>query len=96
MPFVTREQLRFLCSEAAEGCGVVPLIRERVEPFAAIYPREAAPDFNAALAGPDFSLQPIIRELASGGLVRMFPVPREDERFYRSINTPDDVQEFLA
>ena len=91
MPFVTREQLQFLCSEATDGCGVVPVIRVRAEPLAAIYPRETAPDFSAALAGPDFSLQPLVRKLAAAGTVRMFSVPPEDERFYRSINTPEDL-----
>jgi molybdopterin-guanine dinucleotide biosynthesis protein A len=91
MPFVTREQLEFLCREATEGCGVVPIIREQAEPLAAIYPREAAPDFVSALAGPDLSLQPLVRKLVAAGKVRAFPVPQEDERFYRSINTPADL-----
>ena len=91
MPFVTREQLQFLCSKATEGCGVVPMIGDRAEPLAAIYPRESAPDFAAALAGPDFSLQPLVRKLEGAGKVRMFSVPPEDERFYRSINTAEDL-----
>ena len=91
MPFVTREQLQFLCSEASEGCGVVPLVRERAEPLAAIYPREAAPDFISALGGSDFSLQPLVGKLAAAGKVRLFPVPPEEERFYRSINSPADL-----
>lgn len=91
MPFVTREQLQFLLTEATEGCGVVPIVGERAEPLAAIYPREAAPDFISALAGPDVSLQPLVRKLAAAGKVQMFSVPPEDERFYRSINTPADL-----
>ena len=91
MPFVTREQLRFLCSLATEGCGVVPMIGERVEPLAAIYPREAAPDFIAALVGPDLSLQTLVRTLAAAAKVRMFPVPQENEQLYRSLNTPEDL-----
>jgi molybdopterin-guanine dinucleotide biosynthesis protein A len=91
MPFVTREQLAFLCSEATESCGVVPLVRDRAEPLAAVYPREAAPDFISALAGPDLSLQPLVQRLAVAGKVRTFSVPREEERFYRSINTPADL-----
>lgn len=91
MPFVTREQLQFLCDKAGEGCGVVPLIGERAEPLAAIYPREAAPDFSAALAAPDLSLQPLVRKLAGAGKVRMLSVPPDEERFYRSINTPEDL-----
>jgi molybdopterin-guanine dinucleotide biosynthesis protein A len=91
MPFMTREQLRFLCSLATEGCGVVSAIGERAEPLAAIYPREAAPDFIAALDGADLSLQPLVRKLAAAGKVRMFAVPPEDEHIFRSINTPQDL-----
>ena len=91
MPFVTRELLQLLWSEATEGCGVVPVVGERAEPLAAIYPSEAAPDFTAALAGSDLSLQPLVRRLAEAGKVRTFLVPPEDERFYRSINTPQDL-----
>ena len=91
MPFVTREQLQFLCSEATEGCGVVPVVGERAEPLAAVYPREAAPEFIAALAGTDFSMQPLVRKLAAAGAVRMWPVPPDEERLYKSINTPADL-----
>ena len=93
MPFVTREQLRLLCSLAAEGRGVVPVIGERAEPLAAIYPREAEQDFIAALAGSDFSLQPLVRKLAAADKIRMFPVPAEDEHLYRSLNQPNDIKE---
>jgi molybdopterin-guanine dinucleotide biosynthesis protein A len=91
MPFVTREQLQFLCCEAAEGCGVVPFVGKRAEPLAAIYPREAEPDFISALAGPDVSLQRLVTKLAAAGKVRTFPVPLEEERLYRSINTLADL-----
>ncbi|HSP46279.1 MAG TPA: molybdenum cofactor guanylyltransferase [Chthoniobacterales bacterium] len=93
MPFVTREQLRLLCTMASEGSGVVPLIGERTEPLAAIYPKEAAVDFAAALAGTDFSLQRIIRKLAADEKVRLYAVPPKDERLYRSVNEPDDFKE---
>jgi molybdopterin-guanine dinucleotide biosynthesis protein A len=91
MPFITREQLRFLCSMATEGCGVVPIIGEQAEPLAALYPREAAPDFIEALAGSDLSLQTLVRKLAVAGKVRMFAVPQHDEHLYRSVNTPEDL-----
>ena len=91
MPFMTREQLQFLCGAATEGCGVVPVVGERAEPLAAIYPSEAAPDFIAALAGPDLSLQTLVRKLDASGKVRMSSVPPHDEQLYRSINTPADL-----
>jgi molybdopterin-guanine dinucleotide biosynthesis protein A len=93
MPFVTREQLRLLCSLVTEGSGVVPVIGERTEPLAAIYPREAAPEFIAALAGTDFSLQRLISKLVAAGKMRTFLVPEQDQRLYLSLNEPDDLKE---
>jgi molybdopterin-guanine dinucleotide biosynthesis protein A len=93
MPFVTREHLRLLCSLAEPGCGVVPIIGERTEPLAAIYPAEAAGDFAAALAGTDFSLQRIIRKLAADEKVCLYAIPVKDEHLYRSLNEPSDFKE---
>jgi molybdopterin-guanine dinucleotide biosynthesis protein A len=93
MPFVTRDQLQFLCSQATDGCGVVPVIGERAEPLAAVYPREAAAEFVAALAGNDFSLQRLIRQLVATGRMRTFPVPVEEEHLYFSLNEPGDIKE---
>ncbi|MEY2520562.1 MAG: molybdenum cofactor guanylyltransferase [Verrucomicrobiota bacterium] len=92
MPFVTREQLRLLCGLVTEGSGVVPMIGERMEPLAAIYPREAAPEFIAALAGTDFSLQRLISKLVAAGKMRTFLVPEQDQRLYLSLNEPNDLK----
>ena len=93
MPFMTREELRTVWDQTQAGEGVVPVIRDRVEPFAAIYPAEVATDFAAALTGNDFSLQGIIRKLAADGKVRLVGVPAEDEHLYRSVNEPSDFKE---
>jgi molybdopterin-guanine dinucleotide biosynthesis protein A len=91
MPFVTREQLRYLRTMVSEGRGVVPVIGQRTEPLAAVYPAAAVGEFAAALAGPDFSLQPIIRKLAADEKVRLYAVLDEDAHFYWSLNEPGDV-----
>jgi molybdopterin-guanine dinucleotide biosynthesis protein A len=93
MPFVTREQLRLLCSLVTPGSGVVPAIGERMEPLAAIYPVEAVPEFVAALAGNDFSLQGLIGKLVAAGKMRTFLVPEQDQRLYLSLNEPNDLTE---
>jgi len=93
MPFMTSEQLDVLRKLAAEGRGVVPVIGERAEPLAAIYPGEAATDFATALAGADFSLQRVIRKLAAQEKVRLLAVPAQGEHFYRSMNEPADFKE---
>jgi molybdopterin-guanine dinucleotide biosynthesis protein A len=91
MPFMTSEQLRFLCSLAIAGRGVVPVVDERAEPLAAIYPREAAVDFAAALAGRDSSLQTLARKLVQAGRVRIVAVAEEERNLYRSVNEPNDL-----
>lgn len=92
-PFMTSEQMKRLCDLADIGCGVVPLIAGRAEPLAAIYAAEALPVFSDALAGTDFSLQPIIRKLAGEGKVKLIAVPAENEHLYRSVNEPGDLKE---
>jgi len=93
MPFMTSEQLAILCELAAEGRGVVPVIGDRAEPLAAVYPAQAALHFAEALAGDDFSLQRVIRKLAADEKVRLFSVPTADEHLYRSANEPGDLAE---
>lgn len=93
MPFMTAEQLSKLWELTRMGRGVVPVIAGRAEPLAAIYPAEAAGDFAAALAGSNFSLQPVIRKLAANQKVRLFSVPAQDRHFYQSVNEPGDFKE---
>jgi molybdopterin-guanine dinucleotide biosynthesis protein A len=96
MPSMNGEQLRELLSSVIEGCGVVPILGEKAEPLAAIYPIEAASDFAAALSGADFSLQRIVRQLATNGKIRLVPISEADAPFYRSVNLPGDLSEFDA
>ncbi len=93
MPFMASGTLLNLCSLAEAGCGVVPMVDQHAEPLAAIYPAEAAADFAGALAGVDFSLQRLIGKLVAAKRVLLFPIPLEDEHFYRSVNAPDDIKE---
>jgi molybdopterin-guanine dinucleotide biosynthesis protein A len=92
MPFITARELGGLLELATEGRGVVPAIGDRAEPLAAVYPAEAAADFQVALAGSDFSLQLIVRTLAEAGKVKLWPVPTERAQLYRSVNEPGDFK----
>jgi len=91
MPFMTSVELGRISSLAQIGYGVVPMIGERAEPLAAVYPVEVSPAFAAALAGPDFSLQTLVRKLAAEEKSRFLPVPAGDEHLYRSVNKPGDL-----
>ena len=91
MPFMTEEYLRRICEQARPGQGAVPIIDDRAEPLAAIYPREAKYDFDRALSGNDFSLQTLIRDLIADGKLRSVEVLVSDVPLFRNLNSPEDV-----
>jgi molybdopterin-guanine dinucleotide biosynthesis protein A len=91
MPFMTSEQMQVLWSLATIGCGVLPMMGDRAEPLAAIYPAEAAPHFAAWLAGRDFSLQTLSRHLVRANRVQTWEVPDNARDFFRSVNEPGDL-----
>ncbi|HKP93276.1 MAG TPA: molybdenum cofactor guanylyltransferase [Chthoniobacterales bacterium] len=93
MPFMTAPKLRELCNLVDEDRGVVPIIGERVEPLAAIYPATGAKEFRCALVGSDFSLRSLVQELAANDKVKVFPISAEESRFYDSVNEPGDLKE---
>lgn len=91
MPLMTASHLRYLCSLAAPGSGIIPLIGERAEPLAAIYPAEAVHDFAAALKRSDFALQPLVRRLMAEGKMHALQVRRDEQSLYRNLNEPVDL-----
>jgi molybdenum cofactor guanylyltransferase len=91
MPFMSTEYLRSLCDKAEPGRGVLPMIDDRAEPLAAIYPRTADVDVNAALRGTDFSLQTLVRKLVAADKLQTVPVKEAEREFFRNINEPADV-----
>ena len=91
MPFMAADYLRELCEKARNGVGVVPLIEDRLEPLAAIYPRGAGVDFASALNGDDFSLQFVVRKLITLGKMQAITVSAEDNLLFRNLNEPADL-----
>ncbi|HEX4638380.1 MAG TPA: molybdenum cofactor guanylyltransferase [Chthoniobacterales bacterium] len=91
MPFMSANYLHQLCEFARAGRGVVPVIDDRAEPLAAIYPRAVNVDLAAALSGNDFSLQPIIQSLIGAGKMRSLVVSPADRPLFRNLNEPDDL-----
>jgi molybdopterin-guanine dinucleotide biosynthesis protein A len=89
MPFMTLGMLRKILERLVENLGVVPVIGDRAEPLAAVYPAHAAADFKAALAGTDFSLQRLVVNLMVEHKVKLWPIEKSAANFYRNINTPE-------
>ena len=91
MPFVTDKYLRFLCDQIGPDRGVVPMIGDRAEPLATIYPAEAHRDVIAALSGANFSLQTLTRQLIKMAKLKVVFVAEEEEALFRNLNEPFDL-----
>ena len=93
MPFMSEDRLRYLCSAIERGSGVLPMIGTRAEPLTAIYPAEAYDMFTTALSGADFSMQTLTNQLVKMGRLRVVRVPKKEQRFYRNLNEPGDLDD---
>jgi molybdopterin-guanine dinucleotide biosynthesis protein A len=91
MPFMTADYLRSLGEGIRANSGVVPMIADRAEPLAAIYPAKAIAQVFAGLRGPDFSLQNVVRQLLRDGELHAIPVGNAERRFFRNLNAPGDL-----
>ena len=91
MPLMTDDFLRSLCDVIKPSCGAVPMIGDRAEPLAAIYPKSADSDVSAAFSGTDFSLQPLVKKLIAVGKLRLVSVSKNEERCFRNLNKPGDL-----
>ena len=92
MPLMSEKYLRHLCDKIEPYVGVVPRIYGRAEPLAAIYPREAATEFQGALAGADFSLQTVTRRLVESGKLREMPITEQEQSLFLNVNQLSDLQ----
>jgi len=91
MPFMSHDYLRELFQQTRPGCGVVPMIDNRAEPMAAIYPREAHVDVIGALSGSDFSLQLLVRELIAAEKLQAIQISGQERFLFRNLNEPKDL-----
>jgi molybdenum cofactor guanylyltransferase len=91
MPFMTANYLRGLCEKVQPGLGVVPVIENRFEPLAAVYPREACPEFVNSLRGNDFSLQSLANKLIAAGRLEPVEISAEERPLFRNLNEPADI-----
>ncbi len=90
MPLMTAAFLNSLRAKAECGRGIVPRLRGRYEPLAAIYPREAHVDLACASRAADYSLQNFVQRLMANDKVRVVDIGVSDQELFRNLNEPDD------
>jgi molybdopterin-guanine dinucleotide biosynthesis protein A len=93
MPLMNAETLRSMSENIGFARGVVPKIRPRAEPLAAIYPRECLPRLRAALNSDNFSMQNLVDYLVRFRLLSIVDVTPGQERLFRSLNVPSDLSD---
>ncbi len=91
MPFMSGIYLRSLCDQIEPSRGLLPIIGDRAEPLAAIYPVDAHVDFVEALSGTEFSLQSLTKKLVKAGKLCALNVAKEEEMLFRNLNDPADL-----
>jgi molybdenum cofactor guanylyltransferase len=91
MPFMTERYLRSLCDQIESGRGVLPIIGDRAEPLAAIYPADGYVDLVAALSGTEFSLQTLTKKLVETGKLKALSVTKEEQKLFENLNEPADL-----
>lgn len=91
MPLMTTKHLRLLCNFADQRTGVVPMIGERFEPLAAVYPKALQWRFAEAVTNEsDASLQRLVRRCVAEKSLRAFCVASSDAALYANLNNPTD------
>src|SRR4030095_4420578 len=93
MPFMNEDHLRYLCQKIEPARGVLPMIGNRAEPLAAIYPVQARVDFVNALSGVDFSMQMLTNQFVKMDRLRVIRVSKEQQPFYRNLNETADLDD---
>jgi molybdopterin-guanine dinucleotide biosynthesis protein A len=93
MPFMSADYLRSLSELTSPGRGVVPMVGDRAEPLASIYPVEITVDLATALAGNDFSLQALTKKLVASGRLRATSIKSNETKFFRNLNEPFELSE---
>jgi molybdenum cofactor guanylyltransferase len=91
MPFMNENYLRTISHKIEPNCGVLPMIEDRAEPLAAIYPADAQVDLVDALSGVEFSLQTLTNKLVKAGKLRALNVAKEEETLFWNLNEPTDL-----
>lgn len=86
LPLMTVAYLQSLMQRARRGVGVVPMIDERFEPVAAIYPRGIADAFLQ-----HDSLQSVLHDLVDRGEMIVDDVQPADRELFRNVNEPADL-----
>ncbi len=92
LPQISPAYLKNLVSEARQsGRGIVPRIDGRWEPLAAVYPRRLLKKIQTHLSAEQLSLQKLIQEAVTDGLLIAREVSPTERLLFSNLNTQEDL-----
>lgn len=92
LPLMQENHLKTLVNLATEESGVLPQTGNFLEPLCAVYARSAAATVRNYFLEDKGSLQPLLQELLRKKLMKIYPVPPAEEKFYFNMNTAGEFQ----
>lgn len=92
LPAMSSAFLRRLVAGCEPGKGVVPRLKGRFEPLAAVYPGSAWSEASARLFRGDRALQGFVSAVVAGGGLRVHEVTPEEIALFTNWNHPEDFR----
>lgn len=91
LPKMTATYLSHLLARCSQEHGLIPRMRDRFEPLAAVYPLSGRTIAERRLADGNYSLQNFAQQCLDGGLLQEIAVAPAEESLFFNMNTPADL-----
>ena len=92
LPHLELQFLQELLSRITSTAGVIPVVEGRLEPLAAVYPRQAHALVEEHIARKRLAVQEVVRTGLSEGWMRPWVLHEAQARMLANWNCPEDVE----
>jgi molybdopterin-guanine dinucleotide biosynthesis protein A len=90
LPLMDAGYLAGLLEQCRPETGCVPVLGDRYEPLAAVYPGSLLSRVRAFLADRRYALRDLVKEGVGAGLLKPVPVAPREAPLFTNVNTPEE------